>query len=490
MVAIRVVRRRSRRVGTAKKLNSKPHIPDHLTVVLRELYKIGRPRLVGGCVRDALLGIPCEDIDIEVKGVSFDELSGALRKFGATDVVGRSFGTIKLRMRDQTYDFSLPRRESKTGAGHRGFKADPDPDLSDRDAASRRDFTINSMAWDPQEETLIDPFHGKQDLENRILRHTSQAFVEDPLRVLRAMQLAARFDLQLAPETAELGKSMSPLYRELSLDRVWGEWDKWATRSIKPSRGLQVLHSTEWLGHFPEIAALEDTPQDPEWHPEGDVLTHTACCLDALVKSPHWLESTPARRRILSFAVLAHDLGKPATTELVEKAGRARWISPRHAHEGLRPTESLLERIKAPHVVAPSVLPLVKFHLAHHSNQNDVPSDAQIRRLARKLSPASVDDLCEVMLADARGRPPRRDPELLTMIEALRIRATELDLQDRAPKPIVQGRPLLARGLKPGPSFSPILQEAFEAQLDGAFFDEDGSSKWLDSRLRSRTDSD
>ncbi|MFN5560863.1 MAG: polynucleotide adenylyltransferase, partial [Opitutaceae bacterium] len=201
-------------------------LPDSLREALLALRPIGRPRLVGGCVRDWLMGIASKDFDVEVGGVDFPTLHQALAPLGATDVVGRSFGVIKVRTRDgREYDFSLPRRESKTGAGHRGFAVAPDPSLSDADAAARRDFTLNAIAWDPFTESLIDPLNGVADLKARVLRHASPAFVEDPLRVLRGMQFAARFDLTLAPETAALCRSIVDTYAELPVERVWHEWD-------------------------------------------------------------------------------------------------------------------------------------------------------------------------------------------------------------------------------------------------------------------------
>ena len=242
------------------------HLPPDLRTLLDAVRRVGRPRLVGGGVRDWLLGLEPKDFDVEVAGVDFDTLHRALTPFGATDVIGRSFGVIKVRGPDGAeYDFSLPRRESKTGAGHRGFAVAPDPGLSDADAAARRDFTINAIAYDPFTNALIDPHGGQTDLKAHVLRHTSAAFVEDPLRVLRAFQLAARFDLTLAPETAALCRSIADTFAELPLERVWGEWEKWAVKSIKPSRGLAVLEETGWLRHFPEIAALRGTPQEPEW---------------------------------------------------------------------------------------------------------------------------------------------------------------------------------------------------------------------------------
>src|SRR5277367_2384607 len=187
-----------------------PPLPGDLRAMLDSVRRIGRPRLVGGCVRDWLLGRPITNFDIEVGGVDFEGLRRALSPFGATDVVGRSFGVIKVRGEGGAeHDFSLPRRESKTGAGHRGFAVEPDPSLSDEDAAARRDFTVNAIALDPFTGALIDPFDGRADLKARILRHTGPAFTEDPLRVLRAFQLAARFDFTLEPGTASLCRGMA-----------------------------------------------------------------------------------------------------------------------------------------------------------------------------------------------------------------------------------------------------------------------------------------
>ncbi len=458
------------------------HLPAELQVMLAAVRPIGRPRLVGGGVRDWLLGLKSEDYDIEVAGVSFEELHRVLAPFGATDVVGRSFGVIKLRSQGREYDFSLPRRESKTGAGHRGFAVQPDPDLSDAEAAARRDYTVNAIAFDPLNLTLIDPHKGQADLERRILRHTSAAFSEDPLRVLRGFQLAARFDFSMAPETADLCRKISDSYSELPVERVWAEWDKWAIKSIKPSRGLTVLEETGWLQHFPELAALRGTPQEPDWHPEGDVFTHTQHCLDALVVSPPWIEAAPFRRRQLTLAVLAHDFGKPATTIKAERRGKERWISPSHESAGGTPTKSFLQRIGAPLELAERVIPLVLHHLAHHHGQTSF-SDSSVRRLARKLTPATIDDLIVIMRADHDGRPPLHSEESLARIEELDSRARELALQESAPQPLIQGRHLIALGHEPGPDFKPILDAAFEAQLDGAYMDEEGGLRWLHSHL-------
>lgn len=460
-------------------------IPGELQALLEAARQVGRPRLVGGGVRDWLLGLEPKDFDVEVGGVDFATLQGALAPFGATDVIGRSFGVIKVRGRQtgREYDFSLPRRESKTGQGHRGFAVQPDPELDDRGAAARRDFTLNAISWDPFEQRVIDPFDGRKDLAAKVLRHTSPAFVEDPLRVLRAFQLAARFDFTLAPETAALCRTIVPEFTTLPVERVWGEWDKWATKAVKPSRGIDVLEQTGWIVHFPEVAVMRGVPQEPEWHPEGDVLTHTNHCMDALARLPEWKPMDAPRRRLLLFAVLAHDFGKPATTVRQERRGVLRWTSAGHEGAGGPIAEAFLRRIGAPLELDAPVRALVVQHLAHHHGHEGTFSDSQVRRLARKLAPATIDDLALVMRADSLGRPPLESPESLALIDQLVARAHELALREQAPQPILKGRHLLALGWKPNPNFKAVLDEAFEAQLDGAFGDEVSGVEWLKARI-------
>ncbi len=464
-------------------------LPAELAPVLAALTRVGRTRVVGGAVRDWLLGLEPKDIDLEVSGASFADLHRVLTPLGATDVVGRSFGVIKLRLASGTeYDVSLPRRESKTGAGHRGFAVQPDPSLSDAEAAARRDFTLNAIAWDPATAKLIDPHGGEADLRARLLRHVGPAFAEDPLRVLRGMQLAGRFNLRLAPDTADVCRRIAPAFAELPVERVWQEWAKWAEKSCgpqgRPSAGLVVLRETGWLEHFPELAALVGCPQDPEWHPEGDVFIHTAHACDALARDPAWLAAEPRRRRTLMLAVLLHDVGKPACTRLAEKAGRTRWTSPGHEPAGVAPAEAFLRRIGAPLDHAPLITPHVANHMVHHHGGPSGLGANAIRRLARRLAPASITDLTLVMRADCNGRPPLESPETLALIERLRAEADALALADSAPRPILLGRHLIAHGRQPGPEFKQLLDTAFEAQLDGAFTDESGALMWLSKNLQ------
>jgi tRNA nucleotidyltransferase (CCA-adding enzyme) len=459
-------------------------LPPPLLAALSALRQAGgQPRLVGGCVRDWRLGLEPKDFDIEVYGLDYEAMGRTLAPFGPTDLVGRSFGVLKVRLEGLEYDFSLPRRESKTGAGHRGFAVEPDPALTEAEAAARRDFTINALAYDPFADRLLDFHDGAGDLRKKILRHTGPAFTEDPLRVLRAMQLAARFDLTLAPETAALSRSISASFTELPVERVWGEWDKWATKAVRPSLGLVVLKQTGWLKHFPEIAALDGVPQEPEWHPEGDVFIHTGHCLDALVGLATWREGNAVTRRKLSFSVLGHDFGKAVTTKHAEKRGKLRWISPEHEAAGGPLVESFLLRLGAPLDLITFVRPLVVNHLLHH-DQQPAFRDTTVRRLARKIAPATLDELLAVMESDHLGRPPFISQETVVRIGQLRVAAKRLALEHAAPKPLVLGRHLIALGYQPGPQFGKALDAAFESQLDGAFSDEAGGVDWMKSYLR------
>ena len=442
-------------------------IPAELIPVLDAVSLHGTPLVAGGAVRDWLLGATSKDLDIEVFGCSWDKLITALTPFGKVDLVGKSFGVAKFTKAGFEVDFALPRSEFKTASGHRGFDVVPDPDLDPKRAALRRDFTINAISYDWKAKELVDPLGGAEDLKARRLKHSSMAFSEDPLRVLRGFQFCARFELEPAAETIELCRSIKSSYSELSIERVWMEWEKWATRSSKPSLGLLFLKNTGWLDHFTEIADLVDCPQDPGWHPEGDVFVHTCHCLDALVETDLYQQSDRLERLTLMFGVLAHDFGKPQTTEKKLKGDVERWVSPRHDQAGIPLAEKFLLSIGSPHSFIPHVQSLVGNHMASIQIRKR-PSLPQVRRLARRVQPASLEQLFTVIRSDIAGRPPLPpDPSdgLLWLEEVAKEESLHVD----PPKPIVLGRHLIERGLEPGEHFKPILEALFERQLDGAF---------------------
>ena len=429
----------------------------------------GRALFVGGCVRDALLALPSKDADMEVYGLPEPDLFALLKRHYKVNAVGRAFGVFKLRGLD--LDVSLPRRESKQGSGHCGFTVTGDPYMSPQEAASRRDFTLNALSWDPLSDELIDPFGGQRDLEEGVLRHTSEKFSEDPLRVLRAMQFLARFELKIAPETLELCRKITP--ENLPAERLFEEWSKLIRKGKTPSRGLWFLKSSGWLQYYPELAALDGCPQDPKWHPEGDVFTHTAHCMDAF-----------ARQRIgddyedlvVGLATLCHDMGKPATT-YTDETGRIR--SPRHDVEGIVPAEKFLRRLTRHQQLIEDVLILVETHMRPAELHKGQASDSAVRRLARKVG--RIDRLIRVSQADMGGRPPMSAdfPAGGWLLE----RAETLAVKDAAPEQLILGRHLIDAGLTPGPHFKRLLDDCYEAQLDGVFDNLDDGLKYLHARL-------
>ena len=413
----------------------------------------GRAQFVGGCVRDSLLGRPAADLDIEVFGLDPAALRRVVERLVPVSLVGASFGVLKVH--GLPIDVSLPRRERKVGRGHRGFEIDADPYLPREAAAARRDYTINAIAWDPLAAELVDPFDGAGDLRRRVLRHTSTQFAEDPLRVLRGMHFVARFMLTPAPETVALCRTIEP--EGLAAERIFDEWAKLIRLGERISAGLAFLRAADWLRHFPELDALVGCPQDPEWHPEGDVWVHTGHVMDCFAAArlgDTWEDL------VVGFACLCHDLGKPATT--VHADGR--WRSPGHEDAGLEPTRRFLGRLTGQHRLVDEVLPLVADHLKPDQLYQAGSSPAAVRRLARRVG--RLDRLIRVADADRRGRPPAVVDDF-PAARWLTDAATRLDVIDKPPRPLVMGRHLVALGLEPGPHFGPLLDACYEAQLDG-----------------------
>ena len=431
---------------------------------------------VGGCVRDQLLGHENKDLDIEVFHLDASTLSKILSRFGRVNEVGVSFGVVKLRTsQGDDLDFTLPRRESKTGRGHRGFQVDVDHTLSVAEAALRRDFTMNAIYRNLHDQTLIDPHGGIPDLEQRVLRATSEHFAEDPLRVLRGMQFAARFDAVMTSNTIELCRSLSHEYSSLAVERVWNEWLKWATRSKRPSQGLKVLRDCGWIEHYSELAALSGVQQDPIWHPEGDVWIHTLHVCDAAARIAD-RESLPDDERvILMFAALCHDLGKPSTTEFID----GRWRSPSHASVGVPLTDSFLTRIGCPRHYIEIIQPLVAEHLVHVQSE---ATPRTVRRLSVRLGNASIVQLMRLVEADLAGRPPLPTTIPESLIRLMQV-AESTNVSLAKPGRIVMGRHLLQLGYTPSRWFNSILETCYQAQLDGVFGNETDGIDFLKSEL-------
>jgi tRNA nucleotidyltransferase (CCA-adding enzyme) len=432
----------------------------------------GRPLLVGGCVRDALMQVPVLDVDVEVYGLGTRQVEAALRKEFGIITVGAAFGVTKLK--DFPVDVSVPRRENRTGAKHTDFDVQADPSMTPKDAAERRDFTLNAIMWDPFTGEVLDPWGGVADLEAKRLRHVSDKFAEDPLRVLRAMQFAARFEFSVAPETIALCASLTQA--DLPPERLMEEWTKLLLRGRKPSLGLAFLKDCGWTKFYPELHAMIGVPQDPEWHPEGDVWIHTLHCMDAYAR-----ERVGDRDEdlIVGLAVLLHDIGKATTTK--KEAKDDRWHAYGHEEESFNLAPRFLAQITNEKKLIEAVFPLVRWHGQPFELFRAKAGDAAVRRLAQKV--IRIDRLIRVDIADRKGRPPLWPGEASPQGLWLAERAQALQLADSAPKRIVLGRHLIAMGHKPAGWFSQVLDEAFEAQLDGVFGDEAGGLAWLTERM-------
>ncbi|MEO5923949.1 MAG: HD domain-containing protein [Bryobacteraceae bacterium] len=455
-------------------------LPSPVETIVRELRAAGhRAVVVGGAVRDALLGLPAKDIDVEVYGIPYDRLAVLIAQHGRVDLVGKSFGVVKLHTHDHDYDFAVPRRDSKFGLHHRDFRAEFDPDIAPQDAASRRDFTINAMAWDPVENALLDFFRGADDLKAGLLRATSHAFSEDPLRVLRGLQLAARYDLRLEPETALMCRSIADQYGTIAVERVADEFMKWATKGRRPGRIAEYLSDSGWDVHFLEIANLAGTPQDPEWHPEGDVGIHTMLVVNAAAKIAEREGLEGDARAVLIFSALCHDFAKPKTTMLRERDGRMRWSSWGHEPDGGPMARDFLRRIHIKSSIVDQVVPLVENHLAHSTMARGPVSTRAIRRLAMRLAPATIEQLVQLIEADHSGRPPL-EPGLPEGALRLREAAREQSVERGPQAPLILGRHVLPyfEG-RAGKHIGEVTTAAYEAQADGAFSDEPAALAWL-----------
>ncbi|MCA1634872.1 MAG: HD domain-containing protein [Acidobacteria bacterium] len=441
------------------------HVPEKILALARAVREAGgRALMVGGCVRDRLLGREAKDWDVEVYGVEPAALRRLLDRLGRVNVVGEAFTVYKL---DQELDVSLPRRERKTGRGHRGFIIEGDPSMSVEEATRRRDFTVNAILEDPLTGELLDPFGGRADLERRLLRAvSSETFAEDSLRVLRAAQFAARFELDIEPATAEMCLSID--LTDLAPERVWGELEKLLLRARLPSFGLQWFDKLGVSAQlFPEVHALKGVPQHYEWHPEGTVDVHTWLTCD---RARELIDDLDYPRQVaVMLGALCHDFGKPPTTQFLE----GRWRSRGHEEAGVAPTESFLERLKLftldGYDVRAQVVALVRDHLkpGDFYRARAELTDGAFRRLARRCE---LELLYRVAKADTLGRNAEWVPRERWFTSEAQdwfiARARELDVQRKPPAGLLMGRHLLELGLRPSPLFSKILAAVYEMQLD------------------------
>lgn len=413
----------------------------------------GRAMFVGGLVRDRISGAPSgsKDVDIEVYGLSPDELRDALSQVGEVFVKGASFGVFGLRHSD--IDIAMPRREQCTGRGHKDFDVFVDPFLSYEKAAMRRDFTINAMMQDVLTGEIIDPFGGRSDLQKRVLRHVcDDSFPEDALRVFRCAQFAARFGFDIAPETMQLMRGID--VSQLSHERIMGELEKALLKAQRPSLFFETLRACDQLNaFFPEIAQLIGVEQNPQFHPEGDVWTHTMLVLDQAAA----LRKHAKYPLYFMLSALMHDLGK-ITSSQVQEDGRI--TSYMHPEAGVPLSEAQLKRLTNDSKLTAYVLNMVLMHMRPCT----LAAGNSRPKKSRAMFDESVcpEDLILLAMADAFGCGDNRHfgawPYLKARLE---------DYYAIIQQPMIGGQDLIRVGYKPGEQFREMLRRARQLHFAG-----------------------
>ena len=449
----------------------------------------GRALLVGGCVRDMLLDRESTDFDIEVYGLAPEKLTEVAKAFGEVIEVGKAFGILKLRVGDFEIDLGIPRSDSKTGDGHKGFDVRVDPSMSPNDAVRRRDFTVNAIMMDPLTDEIIDPTGGALDLEKKILRVVDPVlFGDDPLRVLRALQFVARFDLAVDPESMNVMKATVSSLKELSPERLRDEWRKLLVLAEKPSIGLQLGFD---LGVFdvlhPELPPLKLTEQNPEWHPEGDVWIHTLMVVDEAANLIRRESLDEEVAFTIMLGALAHDLGKALCTRVID--GKIRSIG--HEEAGEAPTRSFLKTVGVSSTVVEKIVGIVKDHLKptnyylQETEKHQPITDGAIRKLAARIAPATMNELLLVAEADYFGRGQWRHGESRAYPERpwLLDRAEKLNVLVGPAPHAITGAELVALGIEPGPKMGEMIRDADRMR------DDEGKSKeeieaWINDQKR------
>lgn len=422
--------------------------------VVSDILRRGKIYEVGGAVRDKLLKRPveAEDRDYLVCGIPYNELSRILRLHGRVDLVGRSFGVIKFTefKKDKKYifDIALPRKEFSTGMGHRDFEVSFDPDLKVEDDLARRDFTINAMARSLDSEELIDPLNGKIDLDKRLIRMVSrQAFLEDPLRMLRAIQFAARLNFDIESETLTAIKDNAHLINSVSAERIAEELNKLLARAEKPSRGFRLMQQTGLLKEIlPELENTVGVDQPGGYH-KYDVFEHTLHTIDA---APRNLQ--------LRLAALFHDITKPQSKRLVE--GGATFYS--HEKSGAKVAGKVMKRLRYSTELTRNVKTLVDRHMFTTG-----VTDKGMRRLIRRVGPDLIFGLLDLRRADVEAQGMGGTTEDVDEFE----RNIRDELERKPPFGIkdlaVNGHDIMETfGLEPSPVVGKVLNYLLEKVLD------------------------
>ena len=413
--------------------------------------KGGCAYFVGGYVRDLIRGDPGKDIDVEVHGIAPDVLKSILSSLGQRLEIGESFGIFGLR--GYSLDIAMPRKETCRGRGHRDFDVFVDPHIGTLGAATRRDFTVNAMMQNVLTGEIIDHFGGREDLEQGIIRHVNpDTFAEDPLRVLRGAQFAARFEFKIAEETLALCKRMD--ISTLARERILGETEKALLKAEKPSIFFELLRK---MGHlsvwFPELENLIGVEQNPKHHSEGDVWVHTMMVLDQAARIRHIAKDSLG----FMFSALTHDFGKAISTEVI----KGEIHSYGHETEGLPLIKTFMERLTSERELIKYVLNLSE----HHMKPNTLAALNASVKSTNKMFDKSVDPNGLLCLAYADGLGKSAPREYISyddfFIERLSI------YREYMSRPFVTGQDLIDAGIKPSKDFSEYLDFSHKLRLAG-----------------------
>ncbi len=429
--------------------------------------KKGRALLVGGAVRDMVMGSPIKDVDIEVYKLTEEELENILKRFGPVSLVGKSFGVLRIHGLD--VDWSLPRADSP------GRKPTVviDPLMSVEAAARRRDLTMNAMAFDLISHELIDPFQGKADIEHKVLRTPDrQFFIQDPLRLYRVMQFISRFEMMPNEELDKVCKEMD--IAAVSRERIEEEFKKLLLRSKRPSSAIRWLQSIGRLQEIlPELAATVGVPQNPQWHPEGDVFEHSMQALDAaasIVQQNVGYYDNEFYKLVLLYAALCHDLGKVTTTKEVD--GVIKSIG--HENDSKKFARIMLKRITHNGDLIDAVSSLVLHHMTPLQFTHNKAKLPAYRRLASKLDrQVNIRMLIDLCIADKRGRNGKDHCPLtcdFSDVAEFRCKVEEAGVLDGPIEPLLKGADLI-EWVPAGPQLGKLLDEAYQLQIEKGITD-------------------
>ena len=443
----------------------------------------GHVYVVGGFVRDLVMGRPPAEVDLLVTGLPLDEVIRRIRPHGKVDLVGRSFGIIKFTVRKKTYDIALPRTDTAADVPsrrHKDIRVAADPELPVEKDLERRDFRVNSMALRLADGLLVDPFGGREDIQARRIRLTNRrAFPEDPLRVLRVARFSSVLGFSVDPEIYGIAKEID--LSGLSVERVNEELFKILLLSDRPSVGLEELFRLGVLKQlFPELYRLTLSIQDSVFHPEKDdfghhsVWQHTRLTVDQAKALAGFAGLGQEKTLCLLLAALYHDVGKPATAHWEYKRGRMAITNNGHDLASERIVKKVLARFRIfswnGHNLRKMVPLLIRSH--HRLSELWLNRENVTKKAFNRLAAETQGEIELLVYLDAADRAGRRDRIVKSLDRQgkwLLKRFEELKVSRESIKPLILGRDLIRLGIEPGPAMGKILKRLYEMQLDNVF---------------------